>query len=44
VGVVFFEPTCNLSIGDDIRVIRMAPFDPKDYLTRHLTRKRLRGK
>ena len=43
VGVVFFEPTCNLSIQTDVRVIRMAPFDPKDYLTRHLTLKRLRG-
>jgi hypothetical protein len=44
VGVVFFEPICSLSVEQDIRVIRMAPFDPKDYLVRHLTMKQLRGK
>jgi len=41
VGVVFFEPVCKLPLGDDLRVIRMSPFDPKDYLTRHLVRKRI---
>jgi len=41
VGVVFFEPACKLSFGDDVRVIRMSPFDPRDYLARHLVLKRL---
>jgi len=40
-GVIFFEPACKLSLGDDVRVIRMSPFDPLDYLTRHLVRKRI---
>jgi hypothetical protein len=41
VGVVFFEPACKLSLGDDVRVIKMSPFDPRDYLARHLALKRL---
>jgi len=44
VGVVFFEPACKLPLGDDLRVIWMSPFDPKDYLTRYLIRKRISGK
>ena len=41
VGVVFLEPACKLSLGDDVMVVRMSPFDPRDYLTRHLVRRRL---
>lgn len=41
VGVVFFEPICKIDIGDDMRVIRMSPFDPKDFLARHLIRKKI---
>jgi len=41
VGVVFFEPTCRLFLGDDLRVIRMSPFDPRDYLTRYLVLRRI---
>ena len=39
IGIVFYEPTCAISIGDNIRVIKMTPFDPRDYLIRHLAQK-----
>ena len=41
VGVVFFEPVCRLRFGSDFRVVRMSPFDPVDYINRHLVTQRL---
>jgi len=41
VGVVFFEPVCKLRFGSDFRVVRMSPFDPVDYINRHLVTQRI---
>ena len=41
VGVVFFEPVCKLWFGSDFRVVRMSPFDPVDYINRHLVTQRI---
>jgi hypothetical protein len=41
IGVVFFEPVCRLWFESDFRVIRMSPFDPVDYINRHLVTQRI---
>jgi hypothetical protein len=43
VGVTFFEPVCKLWFGNDFRVIRMSPYDPVDYMNRHLVAQRISG-
>ena len=43
VGVTFFEPVCKLRFEKDFRVIRMSPFDPIDYINRHLVAQRISG-
>lgn len=44
VGVVFLDPSFKPILAEDFRVIRMAPFDPEDYVLRHLVRQRLAGR
>jgi hypothetical protein len=34
-GVLFIDSSLNLSFPMDLKVIRMFPFDPQDYLKRH---------
>jgi hypothetical protein len=34
-GVLFIDPSVNLSFPEEMRVIRMFPFDPNDYLNRY---------
>ena len=34
-GVLFFDPLLKISFSEKFRVIRLFPFDPQDYLTRH---------
>lgn len=38
IGVLFIDPARNLLFPEDIRVIRMCPFDPVDYVNRHITK------
>ncbi len=37
-AILFSDPAKKIHIPEDIRVIRMCPFDPVDYLNRHLTK------
>ena len=37
-GILFMDPTRKVSLPDDVKVIRMCPFDPIDYLNRHLVK------
>jgi len=37
-GVLFIDPSRKISFPEDIRVIRMCPFDPVDYLNLHLVK------
>ncbi len=34
-GVLFLNPLLKISFPEKMRVIRLFPFDPQDYLTRH---------
>jgi hypothetical protein len=34
-GVLFLDPLLKISFSEKLRVIRLFPFDPQDYLTRH---------
>jgi len=34
-GVLFLTPLLQISFPETMRVIRLLPFDPQDYLTRH---------
>ncbi len=34
-GVLFLHPLLSISFPDTLRVIRLLPFDPQDYLARH---------
>ncbi|MCW4038121.1 MAG: hypothetical protein NWF13_05235 [Candidatus Bathyarchaeota archaeon] len=34
-GVLFLNPLLKISFPEKLRVIRLFPFDPQDYLTRH---------
>lgn len=34
-GVLFLNPLLHISFPEILRVIRLLPFDPQDYLTRH---------
>ena len=36
IGVLFIPPDRKLSLSEDIKVVKMCPFDPVDYLNRHL--------
>ena len=36
IGVLLIDPARRISFPDSIKVIRMCPFDPVDYLKRHL--------
>ena len=38
IGVLLTDPSRKISFPEDIRVIRMCPFDPVDYLNRHLVK------
>ena len=40
-GVLFIDALRELNFNEDIRVIRMMPFDPRDYLKRLLISSRL---
>lgn len=40
IGVLLIDPTRRISFPDSIRVIRMCPFDPVDYLNRHLVKQK----
>lgn len=42
VGVLFIDKLQNFSFPSDIRVIKMLPFDPRDYLQNWLVSTRLR--
>jgi len=44
VAVVFADPACSPIFPEGLRVIKMTPFDPRDYLKRHMIRLRLTGK
>jgi hypothetical protein len=44
VAVVFADPACRPVFPEGLRVIKMAPSDPEDYLRRHKIRLRLAGK
>jgi hypothetical protein len=44
VGVLFIDKLQTFSFPSDIRVIRMMPFDPRDYLQTWLVSERLREK
>lgn len=44
VGVLFIDRLQTFSFPSDIRVIRMMPFDPRDYLQTWLVSTRLRGR
>ncbi len=37
-GVLFLDPLLKISFPEKLRVIRLFPFDPQDYLTRHRVR------
>lgn len=37
-GVLFVDPGLKISFPGEVRVIRMLPFDPQDYLNRHRVR------
>lgn len=41
-GVLFLSPSIQMIFPENFRIIRMLPFNPLDYLTRHLTLKKLR--
>ncbi|MCJ7771045.1 hypothetical protein MUP37_05660 [Candidatus Bathyarchaeota archaeon] len=43
VCVTFFEPVCKLCFEKNFRVIRMSPFDPVDYINRHLVTQQISG-
>ena len=34
-GVLFLDPLLKISFSEKLRVIRLFPFDPQDYLARH---------
>lgn len=38
IGILFVEPTRTIPFPEEVRVIRMCPFDPVDYLNRHLVK------
>ncbi len=38
IGVLFIDPARKISFSEDVRVVKMYPFDPVDYLNRHLVR------
>jgi hypothetical protein len=40
IGVLLIDPARRISFPDSIRVIRMYPFDPVDYLNRHLVKQK----
>lgn len=44
IGVLFIDPTRRFSFPEDVRVIRMCPFDPVDYLNRHLVKLKIEKK
>ena len=44
VAAVFVDPACRPVFPEELRVIKMAPSDPEDYLRRHRIRLRLAGK
>lgn len=41
-GVLFLSPAIQMTFPEYFRIIRMLPFNPLDYLTRHLTLKKMR--
>ena len=40
-GLLSIDSSIKISFPVDVRVVRMCPFDPQDYLNRHLTKVRL---
>ncbi len=42
VGVIFIEPTHNINLPKDIKVIKMCRFDPSDYLNIWIQKLKLR--
>jgi hypothetical protein len=40
-GLLSIDSSIKISFPADVRVVRMCPFDPQDYLNRHLTKVRL---
>lgn len=42
IGVLFIDPARKIPLPDDVRVIRMCPFDPVDYLNRHLAKLKMK--
>jgi hypothetical protein len=41
-GVLLLSASIRMTFPENLRVIHMLPFNPLDYLTRHLTLKNLR--
>ena len=41
-GVLFIDPARRILFPENIRVIRMCPFDPLDYLNRHLAKLKIK--
>jgi hypothetical protein len=42
VGILLFDSQIPLSFPEEIRVIRMIPFNPQDYLNRHRVQKQIK--
>ncbi len=38
IGVIFTTTARTFHLAEDIKIVKMCPFDPKDYLNRHLIR------
>ncbi len=41
IGILFTDPTRKLTLSEDIKVVKMCPFDPIDYLNRNLLKLKL---
>lgn len=44
IGVLVVEPTRKISFPENIRVIKLCPFDPTDYVNRHLVKIKIEKK